>query len=420
MSDEEIRTLEHRAQLDRSVLPALARALERAGRPREALDTWLATRDSEEGQRALASHPSWSHPNGDAGATRSVAVPLWPHAPRIAWVARAPDSSSRPVDALLASPHGVVLGSASGTVVHDPRDGSRLARLPAAREDLALEGRWLLVRHGTALALHDLVTGAAHEHRIPELPELAGDCLVADRDRVSTLESGGLVARALAPGLPVLWRSTLDSRPLRLTTVVAVATATPDLLIAATFGRPARGRPRSTIAGLTREGGALLWDADLPGVVEELHADSHGVVALVGEDVFAFSLDGRPLWDAPASGTAVEALAREHLIETDVHSLLDSVPAPTVVRARATGEVVRTIEPPVFRPVAFEGGFVAHRADGTLVSFDATGSPLWETPRDAAHPDLGRLQALAFAVDRLFAVTEDGSLVAWSLVVGTA
>lgn len=316
MVDQDLRGLERAAAAgDAQTCIAWARALERLGRPDEAIGAYLAALDRDpatrEARERLAATPAWSGTQGDAGRTGTLDVEALRDAPARLWHV-SPREPAEPRLRRFSEPYllggwtaAIALHPAPARVeAYDVRDGRLLWVAPgwADRTSSYVRGGDVVLRGSGRTTVHDLRTG---EERL--------DMPVGAVSGTSGW-APGLDLRASTPAN--LWRlDALDWPDPR----VAPAASTPRW----TLVRPRDQRGRTLVSAgplvvIAFIGGevaaldALTGDERWRRTGAGLHADPQGV-AIRRHDVYTLlDLEGRGLWTHPAH--EMLALGRDHVV----------------------------------------------------------------------------------------------------------
>lgn len=341
MADDELRRLEREAAHDPVARLKLAHALERAGRPVDALAALVAGADDLECRRAAARFPRGQ-------------LPI-PSAPRIRWETELPGSDR--FTKLLATPLGIVASSRQRTLVLDADTGAVRVELPPGHP-LLLDEVVLHLLDDLALTGHDLWTGAPLFHAPSGLPFTPAERLFAFARAGVVAWAGGQVhgwrLSDLRRGPDARWRA-----PTEGASRVALVT---DELVVVTDDRSLRaldardGGERFRLTGppfqVHTSGHDLLVVRQVPGAAL---LDSTGAVRWARRDV-----SGCSVWSAAG------AVGLEHP---------PGGPPRLVLLDPETGATRAPLHP--LAPQLVQPGLLVGQTDGEVWAADHAGRPVW-------------------------------------------
>lgn len=302
VSDDEVRKLERDSETDPQACVRLARALERAGRPRDALSALVRGASDPVVRREAARYP------------RDAAPIL--RAPRVRWETKLDGRDQ--FGMIEASGLGVVVASQRRTLVLDADTGAHRLELPDGVPGRV--GEVVLVHRSNRDVLgHDLWTGEelfTSRLRGPVEPLVVDELLVAAREG----EVVGYRFDEPRRAPTVAWKTRLPGISPKIKAVtrdlVVFDELDDDLDLVALDARD--GQERFRLDGVD------LWLADERGLVVRDRQEA----AFLG-----IAPDGRRAWELDAPALAPFALDAHH-----VHALYDEWEGPQLVRIdRARG-----------------------------------------------------------------------------------
>lgn len=310
-----------------------ATALERAGRPSDALDALLPFRDSREVRRTI-------------GRLAVHGAPLV-RAPRVRW-ARTVDGREM-VFTLSASPLGIAVASKKRLLVLDPDSGEKRHERPRDGVDLVSRDQLVELSTRQRIELRDLWTGLLEGdgsvQGSTKLVAIDGTTLVTGRRDV--LRGYALGGSAVEP----IWRHPLEVELTRLSVGGGMVWIPQGMdLVGIDI---ATGVVRCKCAAL----GGQVW------------ADGDGAVVQTKQAVVALDREGQHLWRLDESQRTLVAVGPVAVVMMCVGSLSPTAPAErTVAVDRATGRPL----------IEWKDGYTSAtcQANGVLYRVDRTAREL--------------------------------------------